>query len=134
LDQAVFSQVFNNPQEIVFKEQAVSLLGPLGGPEKAPPGTGFSGFLVRKIQNQYFNVAAAFFATEEPRWNHSGVVDHQEVAGQEEFGKLQKVPVVERPGRTVHHHEARLVPVRERDLSDKVVRQAVIVLFYVEHR
>jgi hypothetical protein len=86
------------------------------------------------LQNQYLHTAAAFFATEEPGRNHSGVVDHQEVAGQEQLRKVKKVPVVERPGGTVHNHEARLIPVRERDLSDQFVRQAVIIVFNVEHR
>jgi hypothetical protein len=86
------------------------------------------------LQNEYFSAAPAFFATEEPGRNHPGVVDHQEVAGQEQLREIDKIPVCHRPGRTVHNHEARLVPLRGRDLGDQSLRQVVIIVFNVEHR
>jgi hypothetical protein len=111
-----------------------SLPGPLGGPEEAPAGIGLSAFLVAMLQDKYFNAAAAFFAAEEPGRNHPGIVHHQEVAGGEQLRKVKKVPVFQRPGGTVHNQEARLIPVRKRDLSDQFVRQVVVIVFNVEHR
>jgi hypothetical protein len=134
LNQTVFAQVFNDSGEIIFKEQPISLPGPLGRPEKTPAGIRFLGFLVGMLQNEYFNAAAAFFATENPRRNHPGVVDHQEVAGQEQLRKIKKMPMFHRPGGAVHNQEARLIPLRERDLSDQFLRQVVVVVFNVEHR
>jgi hypothetical protein len=134
LNQAVFAQVFNDSGEIIFKEQPISLPGPLGRPEKTPAGIRFLGFLVGMLQNEYFNAAAAFFATENPRRNHPGVVDHQEVAGQEQLREIKKMPIFHIPGRAVHNQEARVIPLRERDLSDQFLRQVVVVVFNVEHQ
>jgi hypothetical protein len=44
------------------------------------------------------------------------------------------VPVFQRTGGPVHNQEARLIPVRKRDLSDQFVRQVVVIVFNVEHR
>jgi len=85
------------------------------------------------LQDQDLNATAAFFATEKPRWNYPGIVDHQEVAGREQIGKVKKVPILHRPGRTVHNEEARPVPVRKRDLSNQLVRQVVVIILNVKH-
>jgi hypothetical protein len=111
-----------------------SLPGSLGGSEEAPAGIGLREIFVAQLQDQDFNAAAAFFATEKPRRNHPGVVDHQEVSRQEQLREVEKVPVFDRPGGTVQNQEARLIPVRERNLSNQFVRQIVVIVFNVEHR
>ena len=83
--------------------------------------------LPRKLTfHQHFDLAARRLATEKPRRDHPGIVEHQQISGSKQIRKVPDTLVLKRPGGAIHHQQATGAAVRQRVFRDSFGRQVVI--------
>jgi hypothetical protein len=85
------------------------------------------------LQHQYFYATPALFMAKKPGRDNPSVIHHQEIPRQEQPGEIEKPAVRERTAQTIHDKQPGMIPFGGRRLCDEILRQVVIVVFYIKH-
>lgn len=73
--------------------------------------------------DQYLQLAAGGFLAEQPRRDHSGVVEHHQVAGAQIVEQVGELPVRQRAGRPIEHQQTAAMALGQRVAGDQGIRE-----------
>jgi hypothetical protein len=73
-------------------------------------------------QKQYFYGRPGLFVTEEPGRNNAGIIYYQNISFLEKIGQLEKIIIVNSPGRALQQHQARVIPLPAGMLGNQFFR------------
>jgi len=82
---------------------------------------------VSRVQNEHFHSPPAGFTTGERCWNNTGLIDHQKVGRQQQAGKFLEKAMMDLTCVPMEHHQARLISCGTGRLSNKALRESVVI-------
>src|SRR5215216_19950 len=84
--------------------------------------------IAQRLEKKHLGLSPGLARTDQPCAKDAGGVERESVAGCDESHEIREVVVLDRPGRTIHHHQAAPIATLGRRLRDAVPRKVELVV------